>query len=48
METSLKQVVKHCSSEIDQFGICIERHPDSWQHDCEQQRIILFHCAMKQ
>uniref|UniRef100_A0A0B6ZD24 IMS import disulfide relay-system CHCH-CHCH-like Cx9C domain-containing protein n=1 Tax=Arion vulgaris TaxID=1028688 RepID=A0A0B6ZD24_9EUPU len=45
MEHSIKLVEIHCTKYLQMFGECIQRHPHTWQMDCEQERRKLAKCA---
>ncbi|XP_076347646.1 coiled-coil-helix-coiled-coil-helix domain-containing protein 5-like isoform X1 [Tachypleus tridentatus] len=44
-EAAMNIVNQHCRKELDKFGACVGKHPESWNTSCADARLELARCS---
>ncbi|XP_074836194.1 coiled-coil-helix-coiled-coil-helix domain-containing protein 5 [Carettochelys insculpta] len=44
-QAALEVAVRHCRSEMEQYGRCVAASPATWQQDCDQLKLNMARCT---
>ena len=47
MQAALEQVALNCASELENYQVCVESNPSTWQIECAERKAMLTSCAAK-
>ncbi|XP_071821279.1 coiled-coil-helix-coiled-coil-helix domain-containing protein 5-like [Apostichopus japonicus] len=45
MEAVMTLVMKYCSSELEDYAACVANNPQTWNTDCEEQKLKAADCS---
>lgn len=47
MQAAMEQVALNCGAELENYQVCVESNPNTWQIECAERKSMLTSCAAK-